>query len=214
MSAGPRIGLSTAAAAAGYLTKAWGLDALGAVWVGSLRRGEASIGDLDLIAPIGGAKDSVYVAIDRTLERTGDMFGAESKPLCRALRGHKPGFLAASYVLLLDEPRLDLPLQVSRYTPENFGWQLVYRTGPRAFGMWFLASWKKRFGIPPDGNALVKDHLRDDHGRIVPVRTEEEAFRAVGWGFVPPGHRTAACVEYARASEWMRRVIDESEEKA
>lgn len=189
MSDGPGIPLKTADAAAKFLGDTWNLP-IGSLWVGSLRRRKPVVGDLDLISPLprDGEPDRLFLAIDETLEKDGDMFQQAVKPLGRAESGHHVGFKFAKYVLRMRSGQ-DIKVNVWRFTPQNAGWMALYRTGPREFGIGFLVEWKRVFQIPSGKQALVEDHLRDPHGIIVPVETEADAFAKVGMKFIPPEQR-------------------------
>lgn len=204
MSTGPRISRGVALAAAHHLERIWGLGS-DCAWCGSLRRGAVEVGDLDLLVPVAGAgRDGMFAAIDATIERDGVLFGLVGRPIGRAIRGHKPGFLEAAYELHLAEPLPKIQLRISRYTPDNLGWQAVMRTGPAGFCDAFLARWKRTWSFPLGALASVGGHLRDTVGRIVPVPTELEAFRLCGFAYVDPPER----------DEWARRIGLDMEHRA
>lgn len=198
MSAGPRITLEQATRVLAFLGECWELSSSHHV-VGSVRRRKPEVGDLEILAPHEDkARDTLYQRIARTV-RTDDAGGlfagaADIKhEIGRAVRGLKPGFLAASLVInVKPDGGVEVPVQIFRYTPDNLGWMLLYRTGPEDFGKWFLGEWKKRHGIPlsrEDRPASKDNHLIDGEGRVVKVPDEEAAFVKAGIRFVPPEER-------------------------
>lgn len=230
MSEGPRVRHSEAVAVAEELFQRWDLSGGNAgessrcFVVGSVRRQRADVGDLELVAPLPTATrgratspsdDPLFSRINATVtnpwrDEAAPLFAAESpapgQPLGSAIRGLKPGFLACSLVLQ-PWPGIEIPCQVYRYTPENLGWMLIERTGPRKFGMWFLGAWKRRYGIPigVDGRqASIDNHLVDGGGRVVPVWSEEEAFRLAGERYVPPEDRDAFMARLQASREALR----------
>lgn len=200
MSAGPRIQLGAAQAAAAVLMKLWELPAESMI-VGSVRRGRRDVGDLELLTPavdrsIARNSDAVYVAIDRTVRPggTGLFGGGESGPtqqMGEALKGLQPGFLAASLrmSLRINGDELVLPVQVFRARPEAWGWAAIMRTGPDDFNKYILTRWKKAFGIPDTAPASVSGQLVDVQGVPVETRTEADVFRLARMTTVEPGDR-------------------------
>ncbi len=192
MSEGPRIPLARAQAAAAYLIDLWALE--GAHVVGSVRRGRSEVGDLELIAPAADAKDDrAHARISATMFRDVTSAGLFEPPppenaIGRAIRGLNPGFLAASLEVRMRDGT-QLPVQVYRYTKQNFGWTMLMRTGPADFGRWFLSKWKDQHHIPHELPASASGNLVDIEGRVVPTATEDEAFARCGLKPVAPEHR-------------------------
>lgn len=193
MSTGVRIPLSRAQAAARYLIELWQLE--GAHVVGSVRRQRSEVGDLELIVPAMAAietTDQVYAAIERTMvaPSVNSLFDApREKPIGRALRGLNRGFLACALIVTMKDGTA-LPVQVYRYTPDNFGWMMLMRTGPADYGKWFLGKWKDRHRIDHERQqASINGHLVDAAGRIIPTPSEEEAFALCGIKYQPPERR-------------------------
>lgn len=234
MSEGPRLPHAKAASVAAALFEKWELTSLLAdhsaacVVVGSVRRRLEEVGDLEIIAPLpagwesrklAAADDPLFRRINATMsnpwtDEANGLFVTERittepggpDPIGQAVRGLKPGFLAASLIV---EPwdGVSIPVQVYRYSPDNRGWLLIERTGPRDFGMWFLGQWKRRFGIPlgdAGRPASVKGHLIDVASKVVSVPTEEEAFRLAGIQPVPPERRDAFMQHLQSAREAQR----------
>ena len=204
MSTGPRIPLADAQKLAAWLFNRWGLDAKVCFTVGSVRRQRETVGDLEIIAPLRPKQDDpeydrIAASMDGYARQS--MFDAPAGPtIGRAIRGLSPGFNAAC--LEIDTNRAGaFPVQVYRYTPANFGWIMLMRTGPRDFGEWFLGRWKDSHGISrgdPRFRGSIDGHLVDASCKVVPVRTEEEAFARIGVKFVPP-ERRSAYIEHIKA---------------
>lgn len=177
--------------------------------VGSIRRRRSDIGDIEIIAPMPRAADpeKVQSSEDRLfrelnlcvsnpwVDGSGSLFASApdtSRAFGQAVRGLKPGFKACS--LKLAAYGVEIGLDVFRFDAHNAGWVKLCRTGPSEFGQWFLGRWKERMGIPvgdPKRQASIDGYLVDDRGQIVPVATEEEAFRLIGSNFVQPDRRDA-----------------------
>lgn len=116
------------------------------------------------------------------------------RELGTAIKGLKPGFLAASIMLRVKKDVCgvgEVKLEIFRAARDNWGWALVMRTGPQEFGIEFLTRWKRRYGIPlgDGGKASVDGGLVDSQGTPVPTPTEEDAFRLCGMEFIQPERR-------------------------
>lgn len=219
MSTGPRITLEQAEAfVLAVFERRLGFSSIedaaaqGVEVVGSIRRRRPDIGDIEIIAPMPRAAnpECVQSSEDRLfrelnlcvsnpwVDGSGSLFAANpdtSRAFGEAVRGLKPGFKAAS--LRLKAYGVEVGLDVFRYDPLNAGWVKLCRTGPSEFGQWFLGRWKERMGIPvgdPNRKASIDGYLVDSRGQIVPVATEEEAFRLIGSNFVAPDRRDAMCM--------------------
>lgn len=203
MSAGPRMPLARAEAAARLLMERWAIHRSDCLVAGSVRRGEPLVGDLDLVCPLPapGGPDLLFNRIDATLERTGELFSDPAAGFARPVSGCKAHFLACSLVVRLAgvEPgaaATEVPVQIHRHDPGNKGWLWIMKTGPVEFCRWFLWCWKQHHRIPhvEGRHALIDNHLVDEWGKVVPVRTEEDAFDACGLGWVAPERRAAHVV--------------------
>lgn len=234
MSEGPRLPRSKAISVAEALFAKWDLWAeladrsAACRVVGSVRRRRDEVGDLEIVAPLPvgwqtrkltPADDPLFRRINATMSnpyRDGSMASLFAEPrsdlpgaecvIGTAVRGLKPGFLACS-LLLRPWKGIEIPCQVYRYTPDNRGWLLIERTGPRDFGVWFLWRWKVRFGIPvadETRRASINNHLVDAGGKVVSVATEEEAFRLAGERFVPAEERDAFVMRQQVSREVLR----------
>lgn len=225
MSAGAVLDREVAMTLASHLVRHWP----GVQLVGSLRRGH-SARDIDLVAPlpathmategkIRAEDDPLFRIVNACVENqwvdpdAGGLFNAagNGEPKCstpwgKAVRGLKPGFLAAQ-LLLHTKTAGDVPVQIFRYTPLNKGWVIIERTGPVEFGKYFLGSWKKRHGIPlgdPSRPASIENHLVDSHGRVVPVADEAAAFGTCGMPWVDPDYRDEYLQRQRNARELLR----------
>lgn len=201
MSTGERMPLEVADRISSQLLKRWELDPRTCFVVGSVRRRCPMVGDIEIVAPLPKGKvvffedDPIFSRINATMvnphveagELWTTVLASEKAGKCigAAIRGLKPGFKAASLEVTLNSGHV-VYVQVYRYTPENFGWMMIERTGtggPKGFGAYFLECWKKRYGIKlgPETPASVNNHLVNAAGDVVPVPTEEEAFRLCGF---------------------------------
>lgn len=204
MSQGQRIELAKADALAAFLFKRWELDPRTCFVVGSTRRRKEWVGDLELIAPLRDkANDHEYERVSATMEgfAVRSMFDAPAgPPIGRQVRGLNAGFRAAC--LEIDTRTAGaFPVQIYRYSPDNFGWIMLMRTGPADFGEYFLGRWKDHWGIPRHDDkhrGSVDGHLVDASGKVVPVRSEDDAFKLCGMKHVEP-ERRAAFVDHIKA---------------
>lgn len=198
MSTGPRLPLAAGISAAAHLMRLWGMTEPACAVVGSVRRGRDTVGDLEFIAPLPdeGEVDALYQAIDATVGTSG-LFGADTVPVGRAIKGVKPRFLSASVVMSMrvtadagGEP-FEIPVQVERYLPTgvNRGWKEIMRTGPAGFGEWFLARWKQAQRTLWTNPASEHGCLVDANRHVVPVYTELEAFTKCGLKYIAPADR-------------------------
>lgn len=192
MSTGTRIPLEKAHAVARALCERWALAPSDVHIVGSVRRRRPDVGDLELVMPAQDAGcDALCGRLQATMAGDGLFAGAASLAgdvIGRAVSGLKPGFLAASLVVRPYPPD-ELPVQLYRYTPENFGWMMIERTGPMEFGRWFLAQWKRHWNIPAGGKASIDNHLRDAGGNLIRIESERAAFNLCGMQAVEPEDR-------------------------
>lgn len=202
MSQGDRITLETADKVVLALYQHWQLNPASVFVAGSVRRRVMTVGDIDLVAPAvsPNAQDPLYERIVTTVTnpppRT-SMFAPEipqgTNAFCTAVRGLKPGFLGCDLTVSCWGGRCELKVQISRYTPQNVGWLMIEKTGPWNYGRWFLTRWKIAHGIPVGGNekASIDNHLVGKDQKVIPVATEDEAFRRCGLEVTPPHHRDA-----------------------
>lgn len=213
MSAGARLALEDAQAAAACVAWLWGLNTPDALLVGSARRCRPTVGDLEFTCRgvAEGEPDPLYDRMAKTV-RLGGLFADRDADLpAEAVKGFSRGF---AYTELLVHLRHDptgamtpVSVQVHRWDADesNRGWIELMRTGPLEFGQWFLSAWKKCWGIDPACQASIDGHLVDRSGARVSVVTEREAFRLCGLKWVAPHERDSfmAQVNAARARDQM-----------
>lgn len=205
MSEGIRVPLHQMQAAAASLVERLGSGSV--VVVGSIRRQRPMVGDIELVARLPGGdvkhadQDPLFRAINGMVsnpmrEPAETLFAAPAaplpgRPIGSAISGLKPGFRALSLMLTPREGP-QIPCQIYRSTPRNHGWVMVQRTGPREFGIAFLADWKRAYGIPLGSEAhraCIDGHLVDAQGAVVEVPTEEDAFRLCRRKWIDPDLR-------------------------
>lgn len=202
MSSGARMPFFYAERVIEALREKWCMPTTTVYVAGSVRRRCAEVGDIDLLAPAvaDGARDELYERIAATVDnpppKDSIFEQARTAPpgaIGTAVRGLKPGF-AACDLIVRPWKSIDVKVQVCRYTPENLGWMLIYKTGPVEFGRWFLGKWKRRHGIPVGDDrfaASIDGHLVGHDRKVIPVESEEQAFERCGLQPVPPHHREA-----------------------
>jgi len=219
MSEGIAIPREAAEQLLGVLRDAWARvapecrSAVGAVeLVGSARRGALLVRDLDLVAPLPAAAlhgpyregsfawtdDPLFAAVNAC--RTGpleaprltlfprDEWPTSDKRWTEEISGVKPFFRCAQ-LEAVTKTLGRVKVQVNRYTPQNRGWITAMRTGPGEFGVAFLVTWKRRWGIT--GEASVDGHLVDREGTVVPVADEAALFAQCGLTYIEPERREA-----------------------
>lgn len=188
MSAGSRHPLGVVELFAAELRARWAAS-VELVIVGSVRRRRPEVGDIEFVAKAPeGENDPLFHAIAATMEpEQGSLLPGPERPLGRARRGLRPGFLAAGLELSMGGGTI--PVEVHRSRPRNHGWVVVEYTGPAAFGRLFLSRWKGRWGIPSHQPASIGGHLVDRHGIVIPVGDEREAFEKCGMDWVEPEDR-------------------------
>lgn len=177
--------------------------------VGSIRRHEKAVSDIDLLAlvPELRCEDQLFQILNQACENPWvdpqakdeptSLFGSGGRstptpppePIFRAIKGLKPGFRQASLVILGrgDEP--EIPLQVFRAEPAHWGWALARCTGPGKLGELLLAHWKQTQGIGRDGKGSIDGRLVGADGTAVSTPTETDFFRRMGMNYVYPRER-------------------------
>lgn len=219
VSDGPRMTLIQAERFAEAFLRRIGFESIAAVEtsgveiVGSLRRRRDSIGDLDFIAPLPrvleGRKieahhDPLFSAINAivdnpTVDERSTLFVAKPNPegaIATAIKGLAPGFRECRLQVVAVNWQLVVKVNVYRYDAATYGWVKLHRTGPQEIGPWFLGRWKKAYGIPTgdERRQASKDgYLIDAGSNVVPVASEEEAFRLIGSNYVFPEARDRMC---------------------
>lgn len=220
MSDAPRMPLVRAQAAAQLLMVQWHMPVSTCMIAGSIRRRCLECGDIDLVAPLpeNPAKDDLFDKIEATCVGTGSLFGDEgAKKFTQPGDGFKRGFHLCRLLVQLGGVERDstvekaavIPVQISRYAPGNRGWTEIRCTGPREFGVWFLATWKARYGIQmgEGGKASVDGFLVDAGGVIVPTPDERAAFASCGQEFIEPHFRDGFIAQRNRDFNRQKREV-------
>ncbi len=194
--AAQRIPLALAADMAGAIMAGLRLKEPEAMVVGSIRRGCADVGDIEIIAPLPepDAQDWLFKAIGE-LFLNGDDFGSmypRKGTIGSVLRGHRPGFgYCQLRALLPDLPAVNV--DIFRYTPGakgNRGWVELQRTGSAEFAKSVLSEWKRLCGTLGSGVEGSRDgFLVDSMGNPRATPTEASVFKLIGREVVPPGLR-------------------------
>ncbi len=199
MSEGARLSLEDALAAATCVVNLWGLTTPDVLLVGSVRRRRPDVGDLEFTCrrPREDESDLLY---DRMAPhvRVGGLFSATDEGrVAEAIKGFSKHFGYADLRLDLTNEAtgksLVIRVQIHRWEPDghNRGWIELMRTGPQAFGIWFLKQWKARWHIPGNKEASHEGSLVDAAGNQVAVPTELDCFRRSGIPFIEPDARDA-----------------------
>lgn len=193
MSAGTRIPLAVAEAAATYLLVCWGLDGGDATIVGSVRRRKLDVGDLEICVPWSPPEcDELYKAIHASANQQDGLFeGPSDTPPLTIVKGVKPGFKAARVIAHVrhNDCPLDIPVDIFRFMPGARGWSILMRTGPAEFGQWFLGRWKRHWGTTQDQLASINGCLVDQYGKRVQIDDEVGCFAKINIGYVQPEQR-------------------------
>jgi len=134
--------------------------------VGSIRRRKREVNDIDVVLiPKFGTWPSIVPHLKKALNMVVIREGPELLGL---------GFSEA-----------DLPVDIYKATPENWGVLLLIRTGSKEHNIKLCtrARWKGMMLSAAKG--VIKD------GKVIASRTEEEIFKALGMSFVEPEKREA-----------------------
>lgn len=183
MSTGNRIPLATAQKLAGRLVAALAPACERIEVAGSIRRGKADVGDVELVAiPV---IDSQGSALDRLLLTLIDEGKLQRKPVYPKDRPAWGEKYKKFWVLINSQQG---PIQVDLFlaTPENWGAIFTIRTGPSDFSKELVTHIKYKTPYRQDGGHLV----RKDNGGIVLTPDEETYFAAAGLQYIAPEWRT------------------------
>lgn len=140
---------------------------------GSLRRGRATIGDIDVVV-------------------AGDTNGLlDAFPFHMHAREVNLGPCALRRAFDIDVNGIPFPLRVDVWTstPESHGAMVLHATGSGPFNV-IMRRLARACGMTLDMTGV-----RDMSGRMVAGATEEECFEALGWRYVPPHRRERSSSE-------------------
>jgi hypothetical protein len=176
----------------------WGMSEADTVVCGSLRRGRADVGDIDLVCPRPepGKRDELFEAIDASVT-INPLFGPGTVPVGRALEGLRSGFRSCALAMeLTHQPTgkfVQVGVQIHRHHADgsNRGWITVIRTGPKELHPILLGSWKRRQGIPDSQPGSRDGDFVDQYGHVVPTPTEHRVFELCGFAYRDPEQREA-----------------------
>lgn len=152
---------------------------------GSLRRGRADVGDVELLcipAIIKGGVNLLGPTYADALEEKLAAALASGRLAWRLnSRGRK---VYGRLNKLLVHVVSDIPVDVFSTTPQNWGMAFLVRTGPKEFNIRVM----KRFhDLGMRGHAY--GGVADSDGPELNCPTEEEVFRLLDWQYVPPEMR-------------------------
>ena len=158
---------------------------------GSIRRRKEDVGDIEIVAvpavddvPVGLFADRL-LAVDHLHARCCDFLAAGTFAH-RPDKNGRPAF-GAKFKRLLYR---GFPLDLFSTTDEQWGVIYAIRTGPAEFS--------HRLVTPTSQGGLLPNWMKVHEGRIArrdttepyPTPEEEDVFRLVGLGFIPPEKRT------------------------
>lgn len=161
---------------------------------GSIRRERPEVKDLELVAiakrggkPVWGEPATAAGLLDAMVAR---LIQSRELPLDPSLKRNGPRYKRFLYV----RGATRLPVDLFIVTPENWGNQLVIRTGNADFSH-RLVTPMAQGGFMPDGMWQKDGYLwraKDtEEGEIVPCPEEASFFAALGLSVVPPAERNA-----------------------
>jgi DNA polymerase (family X) len=150
------------------------------VIAGSLRRGEPTVGDVELLAisKIGGQGPTHYKLLDLEVD---DLLARGVLDLRLNKRGHRIGYGPLNKYLVHQKSGVAVDLFTT--TPGNFGMAYLVRTGPKEFNIRVMSRFR----------ALgMKGHAYGGVSRgreTVACPDEETVFRLLGWPYLAPQQR-------------------------
>lgn len=170
--------------------------------VGSIRRAEPVIGDIELIAipatdrPVFGANPDKWnwTRVDHLLA---ELDSAGKIDIVAGNNHRGPERKMVRFMVIGSKNNLyqvELWLQPS---PSTYGMNKMFRTGDRYFAQWMITSSEKGGALPPgwwSDDAI----LHDADGNVVATPEEEDVFTALGLPFVEPQDRQGPWVRLNR----------------
>jgi DNA polymerase/3'-5' exonuclease PolX len=148
---------------------------------GSLRRGDPTIGDIDIVTsgPEEGFDPGAEMAKHFQLQEVKE--GKDGPRKCWKLIAFTP-------------TGKSFPIKVDIWTvpEENWGGALMYVTGSGVFNV-IMHRWARYKGLELNLQGVLKD------GKIIASKTEEDCFKALGWEWISPAersHHEKYCAKY------------------
>ncbi len=206
MSSGARVAYERGVEFASYVWRLLDLDDGDCSIVGSLRRKESTVGDVELLCPLPRADEP-----DTLLARIRECFVSEREPASLFCPDNKPvvaergvivkganaGFKYCQLRAYLRDHDQTMTVELWRYDTGprgNQGWQSLIRTGPRQFGQACLSlHLRNRDGAKFAGRHKASDggYPLDADGRPIPVPDERAAFKLLGIPYIEPERRAS-----------------------
>jgi DNA polymerase (family 10) len=187
--AGPRLPLAEARHIAGQIYGQLDPSCERLAIAGSIRRGRADVGDIEL------------VAIPRFIEEPASLWGDTSQVslLSQALAREEAEQVlerlsGGERYVKLRHVRSGLQVDLFITTPEQWGLILLIRTGPAAYSQWLVTEARRRgFHVAHGRLFHGAGHNRNDGfcdcTQPIPTPTEESVYAALGLLFAPPERR-------------------------
>jgi len=197
-----RVALADARAIAGQLVEALALGCSQIAIAGSIRRGMADVGDIEIVAVPHRHTETVNDGLfeERQVEVDELAVIVDTLILQGTLAPHpddqKRGDRYAKLVHVASGMQLDL----FSTTEASFGLILLIRTGPAAYSQWFVTNAHRvgfhvkdaslhRGGGMADGDGWHPPLGCPDRCEVVPTPSEEDVYRTLGLSFIDPGDR-------------------------
>jgi len=142
--------------------------------VGSIRRGKAEVGDIDIVVEKDSLQwDAMRWVFDIAPVIEVDKGGAEM--LACTYKGQHVDLYRAH--------------PATATAPSNWGSLVICRTGSKNFNIW-LAGTAKKMGRRWQPHEGIYRLFPDGSERLIASATEEDVFAAVGWSYVKPEERS------------------------
>jgi len=161
---------------------------------GSLRRGKAEVGDIEIVAI-----PKMIAHLDLLGQKIEDINGIEY-PLSRMMATDGLRQSATGAKIIKDGPRykqIELPEGINLdlflvLPPAQWGVNFAIRTGPKEFSQWIVTPRSKGGCLPSYcrvREGAIRDHPSDDH--ILEMPEEIDFLNLLGLGWIEPGQRAA-----------------------